>query len=420
MGLGKSLQALFYCWKKRRFPVLVICPASLKYNWEREAATHLSLMSEVLSGRRVSRLKPLTTHPVVIVNYEILEAWLPYIQRLDIQCVLVDEAHYIKNRESQRYQLVRELCRDIRHVIGISGTPLTNRPVELWPILSILLPEIYTGFLEFAFFYSKPVRRPWGWQYTGARNLDQLHADLVRQCMIRRLKKDVLHELPDKVRRVVPLELPNRKEYVKAKENFLEWLQQEHGSIRARSAKKAEALVKLGYLLRLCARLKVDLVLDWIDNYLEGTEEKLVLFTMHRRMVELLHERYKKLSVVLDGSTKPKDRQVAVDRFQHDRRVRLFIGNIRAAGVGITLTKAPTCVFTDLPWTPGDLTQGEDRIHRIGQMKTATIYYLVAVNTVEEKLCKLLRDKQEVLANILDGKDNGDDLDIFAELIKNL
>lgn len=419
MGLGKSLQALFYCWKMNRFPALVVCPASLKINWEREASQHLGLLAEVLDGTRVSRMKPLSSCPIIVINYDVLPNWIPYLERLNIKCLIVDEAHYIKNLKSRRYKAVLRIAERIPYVVGISGTPLTNQPAELWPILSIIRPELYTSFLKFAFYYTKPHRKPWGWVYSGARHLDELHAELIKTCMIRRMKKDVLKELPAKVRRVIPMQLPDRREYDDATADFMGWMRR--GNLEAaRRAKKAEALVKLGYLLRLCAKLKVELIYDWVDNYLEKTDEKLVLFSMHRKMVELLHERYRKISVVVDGSVKGIDRQRAVDRFQHDTKTRIFIGNIRAAGVGLTLTKAPVCAFTDLPWTPGDLVQGEDRIHRIGQSQIATVYYLVAVRTVEEKLCALLRDKQEILENILDGKGEGDNLNIFDELLKSI
>lgn len=419
MGLGKSLQALYYCWRTRHLPVIIVCPASLKFNWEREASSHLNLMSEVLEGRRVPRLRALSTHPVTIINYEILSYWLPYLRKLGASTLIIDECQSIKNRASRRCKAVQDLADRIPHVVALSGTPLTNQPAELWPTLNVLYPEVYSSFQKFAYRYTRPQRKPWGWVYSGSRNLDELHAKLRSHCMIRRLKKDVLRELPEKVRKIVPLDLPDRREYVEACENFLGWLSKQSVT-RASKAKKSEALVKIGYLLRLCARLKVPLIYDWIDHYLESTDDNLVLMTVHRRMVELLHERYRKISVVVDGSVKGRHRMLAVDKFQHDRGTRLFIGNVKAAGVGLTLTRAPTCAFTDLPWTPGDVVQGEDRIHRIGQQRVATIYYLVAVQTVEEKLCKLLRDKQSILENILDGKGQGDDLNIFNELIKSI
>ena len=420
MGLGKTLQALYWCFKtKKARPIVVVCPASLKYNWEREASHHVSMVCEILEGQRPPKRMPTIVPPILIINYEILQYWVPFLKKIGVKVVIIDECHYIKNRRSKRYKAVKALCEGVEHVIALSGTPLTNRPAELWPTLSIIRPDKFKSFFKFAFKYCKPQKLPWGWVYNGAKNLDELHEKLSRLCMIRRLKKDVLKELPRKVRKVIPVSLTNRKEYEEAANNFINWL----GRIspeKARKAKKSEALVMVGYLLRLCAKLKVAYVNDWIDNFLESSEGKLVVFTCHRKMIDLLHERYGKASVIVDGRVTGKHRQKAVDRFQRDPRIRIFLGNVRAAGVGLTLTAANVCVFTDLPWTPGELVQGEDRIHRIGQKSEATIYYLVARDTIEEKLCRILQEKQSILEEILDGTGSGDNLDIFNELLKTI
>lgn len=420
MGLGKTFQALYWCLKRPKArPVVIVCPATLKYNWKREASFHVNLRSEVLEGRKPPRGKSwvATSSPILIINYEVLQWWVPFLKTLNVQVVIIDEAHYIKNRESKRYKAVKELCKGVPHVIGISGTPLTNRPAELWPVLSIIRPDKFTSFFKFAFKYCKPKKLPWGWTYGGARNTEELHRKLKATCMIRRRKTDVLKDLPPKVRKVIPLGLSNPREYNEAATDIVAWLRKIDRE-KARKAKKSKALVQVGYLLRLCAKFKYAYVCQWIDDFLENSDEKLVIFTMHRRMVELLKERYGRLAVVVDGSVTGEKRQRAVDRFQHDDEVRFFIGNIKAAGVGITLTAASSLVFTDLPWTPGDLVQCEDRIHRIGQKSTAFIYYLVAANTIEEKLCRILQEKQTILEDVLDGTGNGDDLDVFDELMK--
>lgn len=420
MGLGKTLQSLYWCMKRKKArPVVVVCPASLKYNWEREAARHVNMVSEVLEGRKPPKRKPIVSAPILIINYEILHWWVPYLRKLGVQVVIIDEAHYIKNRSSKRYKAVKALCEDVPHVIGISGTPLTNRPAELWPILSIIRPDKFKSFFKYAFRYCKPRKLPWGWVYDGARDLDVLHEKLKRLCMIRRLKKDVLKELPAKVRNVVPVSLSDKREYLEAANDFLNWLGRSSPE-KVSKAKKSEALVQVGYLLRLCAKLKVNAIYDWIDNFLEASDGKLVIFTGHRKMIDLLQERYGKLAVTVDGRVVKMDRQHAVDRFQRDPKTRLFFGNFKAAGVGLTLTAASDCMFTDLPWTPGDLVQCEDRIHRIGQKNAAMIYYLVARGTIEEKLCKILQDKQSVLAQVLDGGSEGDDLNVFNALLNSI
>jgi SWI/SNF-related matrix-associated actin-dependent regulator 1 of chromatin subfamily A len=161
-------------------------------------------------------------------------------------------------------------------------------------------------------------------------------------------------------------------------------------------------------------------VLEWVENFLAESDGKLVLFAIHKNIVGELQKRFKALCVVVNGSTSNRNRQLAVDKFQQNKRCRLFIGNIKAAGVGLNLTAANTVAFAELDWVPGNHTQAEDRIHRIGQKGSASIFYLVAKGTIEDKLCAVIEDKQRVLNTVLDGNGRGDNLDIFAKLCDEL
>src|SRR5690554_2444236 len=157
-----------------------------------------------------------------------------------------------------------------------------------------------------------------------------------------------------------------------AERDLIKWLKMRRGETRAKKAAKAEQLARLGYLMRLAARLKVPDVKEWIDNFLENSDEKLVVFSVNRPMIDLLVRRYRNICVHMDGTVKGKERFKAVERFQHDPKCRLFIGHPRAAGVGLTLTASFTVFFCDFPWTPGDLEQAEDRVHRIGRSEEHT------------------------------------------------
>lgn len=403
MGLGKSLQALLWLHKNpSKRPAIIICPAAVKYHWERECAVHFAMTATVLEGRRAPQHRHLITPSVVIINYDILKSWLGYLEELGAQTVIIDEGHYIKNPESLRFECVERLVQAIPHRIILTGTPITKHPVDLWACLHILYPDRFSDYLGYCHRYSKGHRFRGRWHFKGARNVEELHGELTDFVMIRRLKSDVLKELPPKVREIVPVEIANRREYNHAANDFLEWLGQRSPAARKRAA-KAPQLAKVGYLLRLCSELKRQAMLDWIDNFLAGSDEKLVVFTVHRGTVEFLHAQYPGTSVVVDGSVHGRDRQRAVDRFQKDKRVRLLFGNVKAAGVGITLTAAASCLFVELPWNPGDAAQAEDRIHRITQKRTAFIYYLVARGTVEEHLCHVIQDKQELIQKVLEG-----------------
>jgi len=428
MGLGKTIETLLWIKKHpEKKPVVIVCPASLKWMWNDFIYNILKIRCEILNGQvpkkrsaelRRAMEKVLYKHTFIIVNYEILQHWTPYLKDLSPEILVIDECHYQKNRGAKRTKAVWRLSKDIPNVIAISGTPLTNRPAELWTTLRLIRPKEYKSFTTFAFRYCKPVLRHWGWEYKGASNIKELHRKLKSTMMIRRLKKDVLKELPDKTRHVIPFEI-ERKEYDEALNNFITWLSKKSIS-KANKAKKAQQLVQLGCLKRLAAELKMESVFCWIDNFLQESDGKLVLFCTHRKVVQQLHDRYYKKSVVVQGGVSNSKRARRVRAFQNNKKIRLFIGNIKAAGVGITLTAASSLAFVELDWVPGNHTQAEDRIHRIGQKNAANIYYLIAKDTIEEHLCKLLQEKQKILAATLDGKKKTNQLNIFDELEKEL
>lgn len=422
MGLGKTLEALK--WLKlnpKKRPAIVVCPASSKWVWEAEASLHLGMRSEVLNGQKPPKKGLTSKHSLLVINYEILQHWLEYLQALNPQVLILDECHYIKNLRTKRTKAVQKLNKNIPHIIGIGGTPLTNRPYELWPILSLIRPDIFNSVWSFRWRYCKPVRNPWGWEYKGAENLRELHRKLNSLMMIRRLKKDVLKELPAKTRQIIPLEIDTFRitEYKEATDNFVRWLTTKSAT-KVERAKRAERLVQMGYLKRLAAELKMNKVLKWIDDLLEESTGKLVLFCIHKKIIQQIYNKYKNTSVVIDGSVTGKKRKIAVRTFQTNKSIRIFIGNIQAAGVTITLTAANSLAFVEMGWTPGEHTQAEDRIHRIGQKKAAMIYYLIAKGTIEESLCKLIQKKQAILSKTLDGKKGINKLDIFNQLEKAL
>ena len=423
MGLGKTLMALKWLEENSNIrPAIVVCPASLKWVWQYEALHHLNMRSKVLEGTTPSKIQITKKCQLIILNYEILQYWFDHIIALNPQALLVDECHYIKNLRAKRTKIVRQLGKIIPHVVAISGTPLTNRPSELWPTLNLIRPDIFKSLWSYRWRYCKPVRRPWGWEYKGAENLSELHRNLRRLMMIRRLKKDVLPELPEKTRHVIPLKIDNYDEYEEAQNNFILWLNKQSAA-KANRAKKAEKLVQLGYLKRLAAELKIELVLEWIENFLIENEGKLVIYCIHKKIIRAIYGAYKKHAVVVDGSIIGKKRLQAIRKFHTHKNCRLFIGNIQAAGVGFSLSKTSTMAFVEIDWTPGAMIQAEDRIDGLGRgikTKSSTYYYLVAKDTIEENLCELIQKKQAILSATLDGKKRKDDLNIYNELMKTL
>lgn len=419
-GLGKTIQALDWIRRiPKHRPAIIICPSSVKYSWQAEAALHFNMRTEVLDGNAKGRQRALPGD-IVILNYDILPSWLKILKAAKPQCVVFDECHYMVSRKAKRTKAALKLAQGVPSVVGLSGTPFTNGPLELFPILKAVRPDLFPNFTEFAWRYCGPRYTPWGWKYTGSSNEKELRSILRRECMIRRLKKDVLHELPAKIRSAVPMRLKSYVEYNEAQHEFLHWLRKKSAA-RADKAKKSQALLKVGYLLRLVAQLKLAQTIEWIEQFFETHPgEKLVGLTMHRAVIDALKEHFGNKAVIIDGRVTGKVRHQTVRQFQTNKRVPLLLGNWKAAGVGITLHAAAHGVALDLPWTPGALLQGEDRLHRIGQKHNVVIHYLVALNTIEEKQLKILRRKTKILDAILNGKATAEDLNIFEELLRGM
>ena len=421
MGLGKTPMSLWNLQKNfsRALPCIIICPASLKYQWKNEVKSVLGIKAFVAEGRAPSKTKRVPK--IVIINYDILQYWLQWLKNKQPQSIVIDECQFIANPSTHRTKAVKTLCFGMNNITALSGTPLMNRPIELFPILNILKPITFSSRWSYGMKYCGGKRNQWGWEFKGATNIEKLNKLLLDTCMVRRRKYEVLKDLPAKLRQVIPCKLSKSEyvEYNKANNDFLNWLGERDPEAVVR-AERAEAVVKLGYLLRLVADLKLKYVVQWVQDFLESTDRKLVVFANHRNVISNLNEQIKSKSVVIDGSVPSAKRQEFVKRFQTDDRIRVFIGNIKAAGVGLNLTASSDTVFTEMAWRPSDHTQAEDRCHRIGQRDTVWAHYFVAENTIEEELCKIIQQKQEVISNILDGKSVLGTLDVFDEFVRTI
>jgi SWI/SNF-related matrix-associated actin-dependent regulator 1 of chromatin subfamily A len=426
MGLGKTIQALTFIKSlPDQRPVVVVCPAGLKINWEREAAKHINMRAEILDGRQPSGQQRLRYTPqLLIINYEILTApWLKFIKSLKPQLVVLDECQYCTNPATKRTKAVRKLCAGVPRVVAMSGTPLLNRPIEMFPILNILKPTVFRDYHEYGQRYCQPRRGFMGIEYKGATRKKELNELLRKHVLIRRKKSVVLKDLPPKRRFVTIVPMRNDGErYAAAHRDFRAWISKNYrmapGKFRLQSATRLQAL------LRLAAREKRQSIMKWIDNFLDTKPtEKLIVFAIHHDMIDKLAERYAGECVVVNGKVSKRDRQKAYDLFNNSRRIRLFLGNIQAAGVGWNGVISRTVAIVEIPWRPGDATQAEDRVWRIGQFRDCRIFYLVTKGTVEERLCSMLQTKQENLSGVLDGSSSVEDLNLLdlltTELMEN-
>jgi SWI/SNF-related matrix-associated actin-dependent regulator 1 of chromatin subfamily A len=414
MGLGKTVQALAYLQlHPEQRPVLIIVPASLKLNWKREAETWMSAPNvEILSGSTPYSI----SGQIVIINYDIFHYWVDKLRKYPFTTMILDEVHYIKNSQAGRTKAVKKMGKSIAHIMALSGTPIVNRPIEAFNALQLINPTIIPDFWKYTQRYCGAKHNGFGWDFSGATNTQELHEILTGSVMIRRLKKDVLKELPDKIYTYIPIPLTNETVYRAAESDFIKYLKSTKGQEAADRASLAVSFTKGEALRQLAGEGKLEAAINWIEDFLEE-DGKLVVFAIHRFVIDALMNKFYNKAVKVDGSVSLTERQRAVDRFQTDPDCRLFVGNVKAAGVGLTLTAASSVAFLELPWTPGDLSQAQDRCHRIGQKSAVNIYYLLVPDSVEERIALILDIKQEILSSVLDGRPAEMDT-LLTELIK--
>lgn len=365
MGLGKTLQAISYLQLHPELrPAIVVCPASAKFVWQKEFRESCGIEDlEILAGRQNSEE---IKSNIVIVNYDILKDRLAELQELSPAIIVLDESHNIKNVSALRTKAVNTLCQGVPHVVCLSGTPITNRPIEFFSTLNLLAPHQFPNRFKFALRYCNAKKNRFGWDMTGASNTEELNRILTKNIMIRHKKSEVLTELPPKTRTAVSLEIDNKKEYKKIEEDVLGWICQNEGAVAAAKASRAEYIVRLEKLKQTAAEGKLKAIIKWIEDFLDS-DEKLIVFCSHTSIIDSLHESYKDISVKFDGSTPNSERGEIVKKFQEDKNCKLFLGNIKAAGEAITLTAASNVAFAEFDWTPGRHLQAEDRCIFQGQ-----------------------------------------------------
>jgi SNF2 family DNA or RNA helicase len=406
MGLGKTVEAIGLINAEPSIErVLVICPASLKINWQRELTKWL-----VRPMRAVIANGEFPDADIVILNYDILAKHRAMIDAVQWDLLIIDECHYLKNPKTKRTRLAlghwdRDEAKRIKPIAArrrlfLTGTPIVNRPVELWPLVQATNPSGLgrMGFMRYAARFCDAKKTHFGWDFSGASNLDELQRILRESVMVRRLKADVLTELPSKRRQimVMPVTDPDLRDTLKAELEAYDAY--EDAGLKERTA----AFNKLSDLRHKTALAKVPTALEHIRGMLEETD-KIVVFAHHHDVIETLRYGLQEYGAVsLTGEDSMRTRQAAVDDFQTYPLIRVFIGSIQAAGLGLTLAAAQTVVFCELDWVPGNMTQAEDRLHRIGQIGSVLVQHLVLDDSLDARMARILVEKQAVLDAALD------------------
>ena len=397
MGIGKTIQAIGVINATPEMSrVLVICPASLRLNWKKELERWL--VRPLSIGVAIGDNLP--DADIVVINYDILGRHAEALTSHHWDIAIIDEAHYLKNSKTKRFKAVQAVVTDIPRMLALTGTPIPNRPVEGFPIFNLLAPEVFKKFTTYAFRYCNPYRGRFGWDFTGASNLGDLQATLRETIMVRRLKTDVLTELPPKVRQIITLPANGMASAVKAEAKTLaKWedvlgLDQPKISFEEISQARHETAIA-----------KAPYVADHVKEIL-AESAKVVVMAHHHDVIDALADALAEYNpVTLTGRDNITQRDAAVTTFQNDPDTRVFIGSIQAAGVGITLTSASTVVFAELDWVPGNVSQAEDRLHRIGQKDSVLVQHLVVDGTLDARMAGILISKQKILDQALDNPD---------------
>ena len=397
-GLGKTVEALAALEADGAFPAIVVCPAAMKLTWEREAGHWLPHRSVAVVSGRVA-VPP--SGDITILNYEIVAAHRDALARRRPRAIVVDEAHYCKNPSAKRTQAVRTLAGAVRGgglKLALTGTPVLNHPDELIAQLRVLdrLQDFGSG-------------ARFSHQFRGRAGVseERLHWHLRRRCFVRRLKADVLPQLPAKRQVVVPIALTNEPEYRLAQRDVIEWLRTQPLDLSELNAKiaatlRAQRLAQLGTLQRLAARGKLAAAMAWIEDFL-ASGEALVVFARHVDVQQAVLERFPDALHLLGSDPLPA-RETSIAHFQRPDGPPLIVCATRTAAQGITLTRASNVAFLELEWTPAIHDQAEDRCHRIGQHDAVTAWYLLAADTIDETMSRLIQSKRATVAAVTDGR----------------
>ena len=427
MGLGKTRQAIVALRHAvPRGPYLVVCPASVKHNWARE----ISIASPSASTHVVERgAGALDGHDWVVINYDILSRHIDVLGRQPWAGVVFDEAHYLKNHRSERSRLARRLADAAKGRIDpepavylLTGTPLTNRPRDLFVLLQLVGHPLGRSFLSFAKRYCAAEKGEYGWQTGGASNIEELTVQL-HGVMLRRSKDQVL-ALPPKLRTWLPVEVP-KGTGVRDMRKVVELLVS-HERVAPRSSidewqLRGRLLQAVTRARQAVADAKVTATIEFATGAIEQGE-KVIIFSCFEAPMLKFAKHFGETAVLLTGKTPVPRRPALVDRFQTDESVRVLLANIIAGGIGNNLTAATQVVFNDLDWVPANHWQAEDRAYRIGQTRTVNATYLIAANTIDDFVQTVLERKGALVTAVVDGKAMAPDVsgDVLDELRRAL
>ena len=416
MGLGKTTSTIIASLETGAKKILIICPATLKINWKREIENYSDRPIFISEGKQFS-----TEHDFVIVNYDIMKNFhdpkkkdesLILMSKFDL--VIIDEAHYIKNAQAQRTKLINDITKNVDRLWLLTGTPMTSRPIDYFNLLSLIDSPVAKNWMAYVIRYCAGFQFKVGprkiWNVQGASNLEELR-DRTAGLTLRRLKENVL-DLPDKIITPVYLRLKS-KVYEEVMGDYYNWYEKNPEESKSLTVQ----FTKLTKVRQIIADEKISQTIEIAENIIEQ-DKKVIIFCNFTDSLNKITEHFGKAAVKLDGSMSKHERQFSVDQFQENDKVKVFVGNIKAAGVGITLTSAEAVIFNDLSFLPSDHAQAEDRAYRYGQKNNVLVYYPIFENTIEGIIYDILHNKKQVIATVMG--DNQNTADAAEEILKRI
>ncbi|KAL6085926.1 hypothetical protein STEG23_027474, partial [Scotinomys teguina] len=413
MGLGKTIQAIAVAYfYKEEWPLLIVVPSSLRYPWAEELEKWIPELEpeEINIIMNKTDIGRIPTSRVTVLGYGLIttdaETLIDALSNQSFRVVIVDESHYMKSRTAARSRILLPLVQKARRAVLLTGTPALGRPEELFMQIEALFPQKFGTWIEYAKRYCNAHIRYFGkrrqWDCRGASNLGELH-QLLSDMMIRRLKSDVLSQLPPKVRQRIPFDLPPAA-VKELNASFEEWQK------LMRDPNSGATETVMGLITRMfkqTAIAKSGAVKDYIKILLQNESLKFLVFAHHLSMLQACTEAVienKARYIRIDGSVPSSERIHLVNQFQKDPDTRVAILSIQAAGQGLTFTAASHVVFAELYWDPGHIKQAEDRAHRIGQCSSVNIHYLIANGTLDSLMWAMLNRKAQVTGSALNGR----------------
>lgn len=416
-GLGKTLQAIGTVTIAKSYPCLVICPAALKINWQREFKKFAGKQALILDDRNKGswqRFIETKCCDIFITNYESLKKFfvlrvkddarftmksIEFDPRISLfRSVIIDESHKCKSTKTQQSKFVEGICKGKEYILELTGTPVVNDNTDLIQQLKIMgRLEDFGGYKFYVDRYCDGLKK--------SSNLKELNWRLWNTCFFRREKSKVLTQLPDKSRQYIEVDISNRREYEKAENDLIQYLKDYKNASDEKIAKamRGEVMVRMGILKSISARGKIKVFSEFIHDVIDGGE-KLIVFAY---LKDVVHE-LKKLfpdAVLVTGDENPAQKQMSVDRFQNDPKCKLIILNYKSGGTGLTLTASSRVAFIEFPWTFSDCEQAEDRAHRNGQKNNVNCYYYLGKDTIDRYMYDVIQTKKSI-ANGVTGTDD--------------